>query len=126
MDERQAEQFWQPGSFVLLKQPYKPSLGRERIMPRLMAWTRGAGVQQGRSDYEVWRDWEGFTQGVIVRRLHQNAVGERRVALILYDPQRSFLYVERADGLPTFVDYSESDLIPYKSGAEGGYRLVEE
>jgi hypothetical protein len=105
--------FWKPGSIVKLKEPSKPAFAE----PEEYGFTR-----------EEWREWDGFTHGIIVQIL--GSVWERhrevkRVSIHLYDPITRRIDMHPS-GIPTYVDYRISDLIPFHDSAveTTGYETI--
>jgi hypothetical protein len=108
------ETFWQPGSIVKLKEPNKPSLSQH--------------MRKFFDGYLAYRDWRGFTHGIIVQAYgyewqHGKCV-LAHVSLHLYDPERCLILCEGPHGIPTYLDYSVDELIPYKDGQVVGYGRI--
>lgn len=98
--------FRKPGSIVTLQHPYKPS-----------------GMQWHHSDI-AFKDWQGFTHGIIARESRHEMGRVATIELYLYDPVHQFLYVESPHGIPTYVEFHISELNPYKDVSASGYKTI--
>lgn len=105
------QSFWKPGSVVKLKEAWKPSLLDRNDYPNF-------------TDKE-FKAWKGFTLGIIVQIVSHDHNGKvRNVSLHLYDPETRLMYIEDANGIPVYIDYSTDELIPYKDGEVVGYEII--
>lgn len=133
--------FWKPGSIVKLKEPHKP----EAMLPQLRRHIADlviASKQHGidrppfyekenllvlQRQRAYREEWHGFTHGIIVQVVaHEAGRGVTSVSLHLYDPALSLIYCDRPSGIPTYVEMSVDELIPYKQGDVVGYQPIGE
>ncbi len=66
-----------------------------------------------------------FTHGIIAQvYAHDHKGNVSHVSLHLYSPEKQTIYIDNVVGIPTYVDYHVSELIPYKDGSLVGYEVI--
>ncbi len=101
--------FWVPGNIVKLKEPYRP----EELMRSTLA------IVEHLYDPELWK---GFTYGIIAEVYGHSRHGIDHVSLFLYEPVLHLIYTDEAhSGIPTYVDFSTDECVPYKDSRVLGY-----
>lgn len=111
------------GDIVELLEPHKPTLSD---VPKQMFYRMYSSLKFSER-YFAWKNWVGFTHGIVVEIISQGADGDpHQVSLHLYDPKLGLLYMCNPDlhAIPTYVDFHISELKLYKISENTGYEVV--
>ena len=95
------------GDVVELKQPYK-SDDFKHNPSFLAALNNGVLPENPTSWYQFYKNWQGFTHGIVSQIVSRNSDGSpRTISLFLYYVQENgtWLMYSYRNGIPLFVDF---------------------